>query len=310
MRVASELPPPLRNTVFTVHEARHFGVSRGRLEASDLRRPFRGLYVSGACEPSEAHILSGLAKLHPRLVVSHNSAARIRDLAIPAVLRKRPELHVTGAFGEPPMRLAGVVCHRRRLLTGETEQLDHLPLTTRPRIWLDLAAHLSLEDLVGLGDQLIRIPRMRFEGRSEPWATRERLEELVAQHPNLQGVVRARQALALMRPGADSVPETKLRLALVAYGLPEPELQLHLDPGNRRSYSADMGYRRHRLAIHYEGAPHLDHVRQSSDFARDRAFSLEGWRSLRYNRNDLANGFSRACVEVSNELRLAAGNAI
>ena len=78
-----------------------------------------------------------------------------------------------------------------------------------------MARRLSENELVCMGDQLIRVPRVEFENRIEPFDTLKGLRSLVARHPNLQGVVRARAALERMRVGADSAPESLLRLAML-----------------------------------------------------------------------------------------------
>ncbi|WP_415856502.1 DUF559 domain-containing protein [Sinomonas sp. G460-2] len=94
-----------------------------------------------------------------------------------------------------------------------------------------------------------------------------------------------------MRVGSDSVPETLLRLAMEAAGLPEPELQLLLYTDNPRSPTADIGYRRYRLAIQYEGSHHLDEAQRLSDARRDRAFRRAGWMVILVTVDDLRDDF-------------------
>ena len=79
--------------------------------------------------------------------------------------------------------------------------------------------------------------------------------------------------------GADSAPETLLRLAMLDAGLPEPELQLTLWDGPMAP-SADAGYRARRIALQYDGAHHLDEVQRHSDRRRDKAFEAAGWTVL------------------------------
>jgi hypothetical protein len=114
----------------------------------------------------------------------------------------------------------------------------------------------------------------------------------------MKGVEKARLALEEMRIGADSFPETFLRLALLDAGLPEPELQLRIDPDNDRSPAADMGYRRHRIAIQYDGAHHRTRDQQSRDNRRDAAFVNMGWAYLKANADDLAGGFESIMAGV------------
>ncbi|WP_427129644.1 hypothetical protein [Pseudarthrobacter sp. S9] len=107
----------------------------------------------------------------------------------------------------------------------------------------------------------------------------------------MKGVEKARLALDEMRVGSDSFPETFLRLALLDARLPEPELQLRLDPYDERSPAADLGYRRFRIAIQYDGAHHLTREQQSRDNRRDEAFRGAGWAYFEANADDLADGF-------------------
>ncbi|MEV7455925.1 endonuclease domain-containing protein [Pseudarthrobacter oxydans] len=166
-----------------------------------------------------------------------------------------------------------------------------------------MARILPLHDLVSMGDQLIRMPRMDFEGRAQPYDTIAGLRALVARHPNLQGIVRAREALDLMRVGADSAPESLLRLAIADAGLPEPELQVPLRAGDARSPSADLGYRHRRLAIQYDGDHHLGDAQILSDRRRDKAFESAGWTVLIFDKDDLADEFQRAVQGIKRALR-------
>ena len=156
---------------------------------------------------------------------------------------------------------------------------------------------------MAVGDQLVRHPRPGLEIRTEPWATREELRMMLKRHPKLQGIVKARQAAELIRAGADSAPETFLRLALTAAGLPEPELQLRLVPEDPYSPAADLGYREQRIAIQYDGAHHRTREQQSRDNRRDEVFNAAGWRYFKFNADDLANDFRGAVRRVRIALR-------
>ena len=167
-----------------------------------------------------------------------------------------------------------------------------------PRTWLDLAAVLPLDYVIAMGDQLIRVPRANFEGRTTPYAYKDGLRLLIRQHPNMKGVEKARQALDEMRVGADSYPETFLRLAMLDAHLPEPELQLRVDPSDPWSPTADLGYRRFRIALQYDGAHHLSREQQSRDNRRDEAFISAGWTYFKVNADDLEDGFQRVISRV------------
>lgn len=133
----------------------------------------------------------------------------------------------------------------------------------------------------------------------------EQLRCMLNRHPKMKGIVKAREATLLIRAGADSAPETILRLALTEAGLPEPELQVQTVPDEAYSPAADMGYRRHRIAIQYDGGHHLTREQQSRDNRRDEAFNSAGWRYFKFNADDLAQDFRRAVNQVRVALRAA-----
>ncbi|MGR0159259.1 endonuclease domain-containing protein [Paenarthrobacter nitroguajacolicus] len=178
-------------------------------------------------------------------------------------------------------------------------------MSNRSRTWLDLARRLPVADLVCMGDQLIRTPRPEFEERETPFTTLGALRKLVDRHKNLQGVVRAREALDLMRVGADSAPESLLRFAMLDAGIPEPELQVHLRQNDPFSPSADLGFRDRRVAIQYDGGHHLDLEQAFSDRRRDKAFEAAGWTVLKFGKDDLADNFSSATRKIKSALRSA-----
>lgn len=196
------------------------------------------------------------------------------------------------------MRREGVVGHTVLAFDTEVMVLDGMRISTPARTWLDLASIIPLADLVAVGDQLIRQPRPGLEARAAPWSTPQELHEMLKRHPKLKGIVKAREAAKLNRCGADSPPETFLRLALSAAGLPEPELQLRLVEADPYSPAADMGYRAQRIAIQYDGGHHLTREQQSRDNRRDETFNAAGWRYFKFNADDLAHDFRRAVNQV------------
>lgn len=276
-----------------------------RLRRSDVAHVSRGLYrpVEWSFELEAAARALSIAS--PGAWISHVTAARLRCQLLPPWLSDSEELHLSKPRALPEVRRKGIIGHTVLTLDGEVESVDGIRISTRPRTWLDLARRLSVPDLVCMGDELVRIPRFALEGRREPFATLDELRLMVSRHPNLQGIVRARAALDLMRVGADSGPETLLRLAMCDAGLPEPELQLPLRPESPGSPTADLGYRRRRLAVQYDGGHHLLPDQMVSDRRRDRAFESAGWTVLVLTKDDLADGFAGATNRIKGILRTA-----
>ena len=305
MEMRDSLPPRLASAPFTFDLARAEGIPPSRLRRRDVVHVGRGLYRPWDWDFDLEAAARALSEVSPGAWISHVTAARLRCQLLPPWLADSTELHLSKPKRLPPARRTGVLGHTVLAEEDEIETVDGIRLSTRSRTWLDLARRLPLKDLVCMGDQIIRIPRLEFEGRTEPFDTLHGLRSLVLRHPNLQGVVRAREALDLMRVGADSAPETMLRLAMVDAGLPEPDLQLTLRSGDPSSPSADLGYRARRLAIQYDGDHHLDEAQIFSDKRRDKAFEAAGWIVLTVKKDDLADGFQGAVTRIKRARRMA-----
>ncbi|POH74110.1 DUF559 domain-containing protein [Arthrobacter glacialis] len=296
--------PRLPDGPFTLGEALSLGVSRNRLRNREFTGVSRGLYRPASWDFELREAARALSTATPGAWISHTTAAQLHQLILPPWLSESRELHLSKPQNLPGVRRAGILGHTVVALPGEVEATGELRISTPARTWLDLARILPLNDLVCMGDQLIRIPRPEFEGRSTPHTTPAFLREMLGRHRNLQGIVRARAALELMRIGADSGPETLLRLAMLDAGLPEPELQLTLwnRPGGP---SADAGYRARRIALQYDGAHHLDELQQRSDRRRDKAFEAAGWTVLVFTQEDVADGFHDAVRLIKKTLQHA-----
>lgn len=291
MVTARPLPETLAKLPFTIYEARDLGVAPKRLRAKDLVGAGRLIRAHAGRELELAERARVLCTATPDAWVSHETAALLCGLGLPPWLGNEPRIHLSKPHSLPRVRRAGIIAHRVRMIPGEVVEIDGIRVTGPARTWLDLAHELPLPYLVALGDQLIRIPRPELEFRSAPFAYKEGLRLLIRQHPNMKGVEKARLALDEMRVGSDSFPETFLRLAILDAHLPEPELQLRLDPDDPRSPAADLGYRKYRIAVQYDGEHHRSREQQSRDNRRDEFFINAGWSYFKPNADDLADGF-------------------
>lgn len=299
----NNLPGDLGTMPFTLESALELGVTERRLRNSDVAHISRGLYRPLSWDFDLEAAARALSAASPGAWISHVTAARIKCFILPPWLADSTELHLSKPRSLPEVRRKGVIGHTVLARDDEIEVTDGIRISTPSRTWLDMSRRVSLADLVCMGDQLIRIPRHHFEGRSQPLDTLDGLSSLVKRHPNLQGVVRAREALELMRIGADSGPETLLRLAISDLDLPEPELQLALRPDDPNSPTCDLGYRQRRLAIQYDGGHHLLEPQRLSDRRRDRAFEAAGWDVLIFDKDDLSDKFENAVVKIRRMLR-------
>ncbi|MFE4197204.1 DUF559 domain-containing protein [Paenarthrobacter sp. NPDC056912] len=299
-------PSELASAPFTLDEAKAAGLHQSQLwRRSKIEGVSRGLYRPADWNFDLAEAARSLSAASPGAWISHVTAARLHGFCLPPWLADSNELHLSKPRHLPSVRRKGVVGHTVVASDAEIEFVRGLWISTRSRTWLDLARRLPLNDLVCVGDELVRLPRPEFEGRDAPFTTIDALRSLVDQHKNLQGVVRARDALNLMRVGADSAPESLLRLAMLDAGIPEPQLQVRLHASDPFSPSADLGFCDRRLAIQYDGGHHLSDEQIFSDRRRDKAFEAAGWTVLKFGKKDLADGFASATKQIKKALRAA-----
>jgi hypothetical protein len=115
------------------------------------------------------------------------------------------------------------------------------------------------------------------------------------------------RALGRARDGVDSPQETRLRLGIVAYGLPEPDVAVVVrDRHGEWLGVVELGYRKRRVLIQYEGDLHRTSRRRwRQDIARDEAYIAEGWRVLRATADDVDRP-ARFCHRLQQVLEQAA----
>lgn len=306
MQNVMPLPAHLTNAPFTLEEAKTAGLGlRNLWNRTTVDGVSRGIYRPSDWNFELSAAARTLSAVSPGAWISHVTAARLQGACLPPWLSDSNELHLSKPRQLPSVRRKGVIGHTVVAFDDEIECVEGIWMSTRSRTWLDLARRLPVRDLICMGDELIRRPRPEFEERDTPFTTLEALRQLVDRHKNLQGVVRAREALDLMRVGADSAPESLLRLAMLDAGIPEPELQVQLRPNDPFSPSADLGFRDRRIAIQYDGGHHLGREQMFSDRRRDKAFEAAGWTVLKFGKDDLADNFTSATRQIKGALRSA-----
>lgn len=304
MRRPEILPQRWNSFTLTPALLRAEGIHPQRLRRGDIDRVSYGLYRQDADGLTPTMRAALLARELPDCVISDVTAARLLGLHLPWEVAGDDAVHLTQPAGTARrIRRPGVTSHRREMTAGQVRSHNGVLVTTPARTWFDLASRCSVASLVAFGDQLVRMPRESFEGRSDPYATSGELAGIVEGAGRVKGKRRAEEALALIRVGADSFPETELRLALMEAGLPEPDLQVPADPAQKFSPCADLGYPGLKIAIQYDGTTHFSPEQQRRDQRRDNAFLSEGWILLRFNSLDARDGFRQAVARVRAALR-------
>lgn len=184
--------------------------------------------------------------------------------------------------------------------------LDGVRITSPARTWLDLAHHLPLHDLVAAGDYLVNCHGPEHPFPCEPICTVDELRAVTMKHPKKKGKLRALEALELIRTGADSPQETKMRLLLVEHGLPEPELNVVLfDDGGFPVVWPDAAYRAARVSLQYDGKVHGEELQYQKDIDRGARTAGLGWTEIRIGANDLRGNRPPVVAKVRDALRRA-----
>ena len=288
-----DLPASL-GAEFSVAQAAAAGVSRSRLRARDLERPFHAVRsASGVPDigAPESQMLSRARQFATAMGDSsffgHVTAAVLWGVPLPdTAIHDDLDVSVFAPQRAP----------RGRGVRGYTLAPTHGSVRVHPAYgwrvaspattWAMLGARLKHPyDLVAAADHLVRVPRMPGGFAPPPreaWATLAELEAAVAAGRR-PGIVALRDALPRVRTGASSRRETWLRLILVDAGLPEPDLDHDVfDADGRFVACLDLAYPKLKIGIEYDGDHHrTDPVQWARDVDRLDRLAEEGWRIVR-----------------------------
>jgi Protein of unknown function (DUF559) len=238
---------------------RHVGGGR-------LHRLSRGVYG-----PS-AELIDSLTAVFRRLpdatVVGFHTGAHLHGFgATPS-----DKIHVIVPAGSVVPHINGVVAHEAVLPVRDPIELAGVPCAPAARCAVDLARTVRRLEALPLLDLALRVGSCQSE---------ELMTELL-RHARLRGVSQARQLVRLADPRPECRQESQLRLVLIDGGLPVPEPQLWVqDDVGIPLYRLDLGYRRRRIGIEYDGSSHLDRDNLRRDRSRMNWLSANGWR-MRY----------------------------
>lgn len=257
---------------FLRREALAGGMTRRKADGRVYRRPFRGVRVPAGKGPELAETcLAAQAFLPDAACFSHVTALRLHGVEVPWRLAGDDRIHVVTPTRGPRTQRGPFVAHLCSQAALEVTLLGPLRVTTAAQAWLHLAHGMLLDDLVVLGDAMVR--------RRAPATTIASLSRLMEATHKMRGLARCRDALELLRPGTDSTMETRTRLLLVSAGLPCPEV-------NRPVYASDgtflampdMQYRDLKIAIEYDGDVHrTDPATWRRDVERRQRLEDDGW---------------------------------
>jgi len=202
----------------------------------------------------------------PGAYVSHHTAAVLWNLWVP----DDSLTHVSVPAGSTRSQRRGVRAHHASP-NAQVRLRGGLRLSAPAQTFLELAGHVSLVDLVVLGDSIVQ----------RKLATPEELIEAASSSQG-RGVRLARRAASLVRRGVDSAMESRLRMLIVLAGLPEPAVN-HIvhRPDGQWMMRFDLCYPDLKLVIEYDGRQHAESDAQwGRDIGRREDLDRRGWRII------------------------------
>ena len=173
---------------------------------------------------------------------------------------------------------AGIDTRSGHFEADEVQTIDGMVVTTPARTALDLACWLPVDDAVAAIDALARAARLKVAD----------VEALAQRYRGRRAIRRARTALDLVDPGAESPQETRLRLLYLRAGFPRPQTQVPVYGEHGELVAVlDMGWPDIQVGADYEGAHHrLSKSRFNRDIRRFDAVTELGWSDVRVTVED------------------------
>ncbi|OMC56962.1 hypothetical protein A5747_06980 [Mycobacterium sp. IS-836] len=177
---------------------------------------------------------------------------------------------------------AGIHAWSDTIADDETQAIGEMPATTPARTAFDLACRYPVGKAVAATDALARATGLKV-------ADAELIAERYKGHRNIR---RARRALTLVDPGAQSPQETWLRLLVIEAGYPPPQTQLPVQGEYGELVAVvDMGWDDMRIALDYEGLHHWTDPEQfRRDVERFEALAELGWIAIRVTAGNTRGG--------------------
>jgi predicted transcriptional regulator of viral defense system len=289
--------------VFTSQEALRVGYRvediRAELRTRRWLRLRKGVYVgagslvsAGARERHLIDCVAVLLSLGPGPVLSHASAARLHELVLPR--GHSPEVRLSDV--DQWRRGRGYRVAQATISAVETEPWLQFRTTSVPRTLVDCAREWSLTDGV------VAIDAALHEKRT----TRADILRAVLGGTHRPGVAQAARALDLSDGRAESPLETRGRLAMLAAGLPGPELQVEIHGPAGLLGRVDAWYEEAALAIEFDGQVKYTDPRYASspekvlwdEKRREDAMRACGIRFVRVVNEDLGSPWSRTAARI------------
>ncbi len=278
-------PHPLPATTpptFAVRDAPALGIPQHRLRRGDLAAPFRGARSTNPPASTEDLCAAARRVVRDDAFICGPTAAILWGIPLPGRLAEAPDIHIGHPHRVRPTRLRGTIGHHYVITASELTRIDDLAITTPERTWCDLAAVLTVEELVAAGDRIL--------WSRAPMARPADLDAMARAHPGRRGRGIRAAALPLLSASADSPAESVLRIRFQRAGLPAvfPNHEVRRPDGRRARI--DLAFVDFRVGVEHEGDHHrTERTQWRHDLRRIAALEDAGWSMIRATGDDLSD---------------------
>ncbi|MFD0926939.1 hypothetical protein [Williamsia deligens] len=266
-----------------------------RTARRDMVRLHRGVFADPRVALTHTdRIRAGHLSAGPGSVVAGLSAQFLHGVAYP-VLDGDVEI-IRDLRGQGRRRPGVRIMRTDQLGPGDIVDRAGMPVTSPVRTAFDLGRRRP--DLLALGhlDDMARTVPLDI---SALWAyTRD--------HTHTAGVRQLRELVGLIDPAAESPGESWTRLIMHRRGLPRPDSQIEVfDECGALIGRFDLGYRRYKIGVDYDGVEfHSSDEQRAHDARRDNGLRRRGWIPLRTTAAALSDNPSAEMAKIESALAL------
>ncbi|MBT0568501.1 hypothetical protein [Williamsia sp. CHRR-6] len=236
----------------------------------EMRRIHRDVYFDPTAETTPTDLIKAATlRAGPGAVVAGTSAAILHGTRY--VNQTDVEL-MRNAQGQARNRNAVRIIRSDQLDPVDIVTIDGMAVTSPVRTAYDLGRRFPDWQALARLDELTAVTDLDLRSL---WA-------YIRDHPRTRGICQIRELIKWIDPLAESPQESHLRYAIIKDQYPQPESQVELIERGRIIARFDLGYRRYKLGIEYDGYDyHSSPQQQAADAARDRDAARLGWKTIR-----------------------------
>ncbi|HCT76140.1 MAG TPA: hypothetical protein DGT23_05995 [Micromonosporaceae bacterium] len=257
-----------------------------QLRSTAWRRLRQDVYMDSRVDPDHEVMCRAVAMtLAGKLVFAGPSAAFLHGIKHAA--GDRDKVHAIMSKAARLHRHQGMTLHQIDISDAELLSVRGLICTTPLRTAWDVATMLAPAEAVAIADALLA---MRL-------VSKEELIALAASHRGRRGSQMAANVFDLADAGAQSAPESHLRVGLIRAGIPRPVTQ-HPVPAGYIVLHPDMAWPEFLVALEYDGHWHADADQLHMDRARLNRLVGAGWTVLHVTSRRLYRDFDGVVAEV------------